>query len=138
MASKVRGRGQADWEVWVNQSESDQAALTCCCVLGANPYLTFHCANQGTILIDLAPDDKEYQSVEEEVGPAHRQTVGHVIGLFVSPLCVFALQMQSTIREHRDGGNAGGVFSRYNIIKVRNLVLMVGAGRRARSTCDTL
>lgn len=35
--------------------------------LGANPYLTFHCANQGTILIDLAPDDKEYQSVEEEV-----------------------------------------------------------------------
>lgn len=26
--------------------------------------------------------------------------------------------MQSTIREHRDGGNAGGVFSRYNIIKV--------------------
>lgn len=34
---------------------------------GANPYLTFHCANQGTILIDLASDDKEYQSVEEEV-----------------------------------------------------------------------
>lgn len=31
--------------------------------------------------------------------------------------CCFA-QMQSTIREHRDGGNAGGVFSRYNIIKV--------------------
>lgn len=28
------------------------------------------------------------------------------------------LQLQSTIREHRDGGNAGGVFSRYNIIKV--------------------
>lgn len=37
------------------------------CFPGANPYLTFHCANQGTILIDLAPDDKEYQSVEEEV-----------------------------------------------------------------------
>lgn len=34
---------------------------------GGNPYLTFHCANQGTILIDLALDDKEYQSVEEEV-----------------------------------------------------------------------
>lgn len=34
---------------------------------GGNPYLTFHCASQGTILIDLAPDDKEYQSVEEEV-----------------------------------------------------------------------
>ena len=34
---------------------------------GTNPYLTFHCVSQGTILIDLAPDDKEYQSVEEEV-----------------------------------------------------------------------
>ncbi|MED6239884.1 hypothetical protein ATANTOWER_012618, partial [Ataeniobius toweri] len=63
---------------------------------GANPYLTFHCASQGTILIDLSPDDKEYQSVEEE--------------------------MQSTIREHRDGGNAGGVFSRYNIIKIQKVV----------------
>uniref|UniRef100_A0A3B3ZAA5 Poly [ADP-ribose] polymerase n=1 Tax=Periophthalmus magnuspinnatus TaxID=409849 RepID=A0A3B3ZAA5_9GOBI len=62
----------------------------------SNPYLTFHCANQGTILIDLSPDDKEYQSVEEE--------------------------MQSTIREHRDGGNAGGVFSRYNIIKIQKVV----------------
>ncbi|XP_048451367.1 poly [ADP-ribose] polymerase tankyrase-1 isoform X2 [Rhincodon typus] len=63
---------------------------------GANPYLTFHCASQGTILIDLAPDDKEYQSVEEE--------------------------MQSTIREHRDGGTAGGVFNRYNIIKIQKVV----------------
>lgn len=36
-------------------------------ISGANPYLTFHCANQGTVLIDLAPDDKEFQSVEEEV-----------------------------------------------------------------------
>uniref|UniRef100_A0A667WVU7 Poly [ADP-ribose] polymerase n=1 Tax=Myripristis murdjan TaxID=586833 RepID=A0A667WVU7_9TELE len=63
---------------------------------GANPYLTFHCASQGTVLIDLAPDDKEFQSVEEE--------------------------MQSTIREHRDGGNAGGVFSRYNILKIQKVV----------------
>uniref|UniRef100_A0A3B3QHP8 Poly [ADP-ribose] polymerase n=1 Tax=Paramormyrops kingsleyae TaxID=1676925 RepID=A0A3B3QHP8_9TELE len=63
---------------------------------GANPYLTFHCANQGTVLIDLAPDDKEFQSVEEE--------------------------LQSTIREHRDGGNAGGVFSRYNILKIQKVV----------------
>lgn len=59
---------------------------------GTNPYLTFHCVNQGTILLDLAPEDKEYQSVEEE--------------------------MQSTIREHRDGGNAGGIFNRYNVIRV--------------------
>uniref|UniRef100_A0A671M9U2 Poly [ADP-ribose] polymerase n=1 Tax=Sinocyclocheilus anshuiensis TaxID=1608454 RepID=A0A671M9U2_9TELE len=63
---------------------------------GANPYLTFHCASQGTVLIDLAPDDKEFQSVEEE--------------------------LQSTIREHRDGGNAGGVFSRYNILKIQKVV----------------
>uniref|UniRef100_A0A672PX48 Poly [ADP-ribose] polymerase n=1 Tax=Sinocyclocheilus grahami TaxID=75366 RepID=A0A672PX48_SINGR len=46
-----------------------------------NPYLTLNTTNSGTILIDLSPDDKEFQSVEEE--------------------------MQSTIREHRDGGHAG-------------------------------
>ncbi|KAM9446412.1 tankyrase, TRF1-interacting ankyrin-related ADP-ribose polymerase b [Clarias gariepinus] len=63
---------------------------------GANPYLAFHCAAQGTVLIDLPPDDKEFQSVAEE--------------------------MQSTIREHRDGGNAGGVFNRYNIIKIQKVV----------------
>ncbi|XP_053084895.1 tankyrase, TRF1-interacting ankyrin-related ADP-ribose polymerase b isoform X1 [Pangasianodon hypophthalmus] len=63
---------------------------------GANPYLAFHCTAQGTVLIDLPPDDKEFQSVEEE--------------------------MQSTIREHRDGGNAGGVFNRYNIIKIQKVV----------------
>uniref|UniRef100_A0A4W3J876 Poly [ADP-ribose] polymerase n=1 Tax=Callorhinchus milii TaxID=7868 RepID=A0A4W3J876_CALMI len=63
---------------------------------GTNPYLTFHCASQGTILIDLSLDDKEYQSVEEE--------------------------LQSTIREHRDGGTAGGVFNRYNIIKIQKVV----------------
>ncbi|XP_048089537.1 poly [ADP-ribose] polymerase tankyrase-2-like isoform X2 [Alosa alosa] len=51
--------------------------------------------NSGTILIDLAADDKEFQSVEEE--------------------------MQSTIREHRDGGHAGGVFSRYNIVKIQKV-----------------
>ncbi|MCI4392341.1 hypothetical protein PGIGA_G00144960 [Pangasianodon gigas] len=63
---------------------------------GANPYLAFHCTAQGTVLIDLPPDDKEFQSVEEE--------------------------MQSTVREHRDGGNAGGVFNRYNIIKIQKVV----------------
>ncbi|XP_037610495.1 poly [ADP-ribose] polymerase tankyrase-2-like [Sebastes umbrosus] len=30
-----------------------------------NPYLTLNTANSGTILIDLAADDKEFQSVEE-------------------------------------------------------------------------
>uniref|UniRef100_A0A668T9G4 Poly [ADP-ribose] polymerase n=1 Tax=Oreochromis aureus TaxID=47969 RepID=A0A668T9G4_OREAU len=32
-----------------------------------NPYLTLNTANSGTILIDLSADDKEFQSVEEEV-----------------------------------------------------------------------
>ncbi|XP_028651298.1 poly [ADP-ribose] polymerase tankyrase-2 isoform X1 [Erpetoichthys calabaricus] len=62
---------------------------------GFNPYLTINTSNSGTILIDLAPDDKEFQSVEEE--------------------------MQSTIREHRDGGHAGGVFNRYNILKIQKV-----------------
>ncbi|XP_017339679.1 poly [ADP-ribose] polymerase tankyrase-2 isoform X3 [Ictalurus punctatus] len=61
----------------------------------SNPYLTLNTANSGTILIDLASDDKEFQSVEEE--------------------------MQSTIREHRDGGHAGGVFNRYNIVKIQKV-----------------
>uniref|UniRef100_A0A3B4Y1S1 Poly [ADP-ribose] polymerase n=1 Tax=Seriola lalandi dorsalis TaxID=1841481 RepID=A0A3B4Y1S1_SERLL len=60
-----------------------------------NPYLTLNTANSGTILIDLAVDDKEFQSVEEE--------------------------MQSTIREHRDGGHAGGVFNRYNLVKIQKV-----------------
>ncbi|XP_076856793.1 poly [ADP-ribose] polymerase tankyrase-2-like isoform X2 [Brachyhypopomus gauderio] len=60
-----------------------------------NPYLTLNTTNSGTILIDLAPDDKEFQSIEEE--------------------------MQSTIREHRDGGHAGGIFNRYNIVKIKKV-----------------
>uniref|UniRef100_A0A3B3RTT5 Poly [ADP-ribose] polymerase n=1 Tax=Paramormyrops kingsleyae TaxID=1676925 RepID=A0A3B3RTT5_9TELE len=32
-----------------------------------NPYLSLNTANSGTILIDLGVDDKEFQSVEEEV-----------------------------------------------------------------------
>ena len=38
--------------------------------------------------------------------------------LFLTLAVCICLQLQSTIREHRDGGNAGGVFSRYNILKV--------------------
>uniref|UniRef100_A0A8P4K2F7 Poly [ADP-ribose] polymerase n=1 Tax=Dicentrarchus labrax TaxID=13489 RepID=A0A8P4K2F7_DICLA len=60
-----------------------------------NPYLTLNTANSGTILIDLAADDKEFQSVEEE--------------------------MQSTIRGHRDGGHAGGVFNRYSLVKIQKV-----------------
>uniref|UniRef100_UPI001ED84CE7 poly [ADP-ribose] polymerase tankyrase-2-like isoform X2 n=1 Tax=Scatophagus argus TaxID=75038 RepID=UPI001ED84CE7 len=60
-----------------------------------NPYLTLNTANSGSVLIDLAADDKEFQSVEEE--------------------------MQSTIREHRDGGHAGGVFNRYTLVKIQKV-----------------
>ena len=36
--------------------------------------------------------------------------------------------MQSTVREHRDGGHAGGIFNRYNILKVIKLVKIKFAG----------
>ncbi|XP_049516904.1 poly [ADP-ribose] polymerase tankyrase-1 [Dermacentor silvarum] len=49
----------------------------------------------GTVLVDLSPDDKEYLAVEEE--------------------------LQATIREHRDNGYAGGIFMRYNIIKIQKV-----------------
>ena len=42
--------------------------------------------SQSTVLIDIPTDDPEFSAVAEE--------------------------MQSTIREHRDQGHAGGVFSR--------------------------
>lgn len=34
---------------------------------GLNPYLTLNTSASGTILIDLSTEDKEFQSVEEEV-----------------------------------------------------------------------
>lgn len=36
-------------------------------LLGLNQYLTLNTSGSGTILIDLSPDDKEFQSVEDEV-----------------------------------------------------------------------
>ena len=48
--------------------------------------------NPGTLLVDLLAEDKEFLAVEEE--------------------------MQNTIREHRDNGISGGIFSRYNIVRV--------------------
>ena len=53
-------------------------------------------ANPGTLLVDLLAEDKEFLAVEEE--------------------------MQSTIREHRDNGISGGIFSRYNIVRVSIVV----------------
>lgn len=49
--------------------------------------------NLCTLLVDLLPDDKEFVAVEEE--------------------------MQATIREHRDNGQAGGYFTRYNVVRVK-------------------
>ncbi|XP_024083143.1 tankyrase isoform X2 [Cimex lectularius] len=50
---------------------------------------------QGTLLVDLLREDKEFIAVEDE--------------------------MQNTIREHKDNGHSGGVFSRYNIIRVQKV-----------------
>ncbi|CAH1165751.1 unnamed protein product [Phyllotreta striolata] len=58
----------------------------------------FVCAtpsNTGTLLVDLLTDDKEFITVEEE--------------------------MQNSIREHRDNGHAGGVFTQYNIIRIQKI-----------------
>ncbi|XP_035718507.1 poly [ADP-ribose] polymerase tankyrase-like isoform X3 [Vespa mandarinia] len=49
----------------------------------------------GTLLVDLLTEDKEFLAVEEE--------------------------MQSTIRQHRDNGHAGGIFSRYNIVRIQKV-----------------
>ena len=50
-------------------------------------------SSQGTLLLDLCREDREFIAVEEE--------------------------MQATIREHRDNGHAGGIFAKYNVVKVR-------------------
>lgn len=51
--------------------------------------------NPGTLLVDLLTEDKEFLAVEEE--------------------------MQSTIRQHRDNGHSGGIFSRYNIVRIQKV-----------------
>jgi len=63
--------------------------MKCCGLIGANGFGPMPAA-QNTILIDLCLDDPEYVSVED--------------------------QMQGSIREHKD--NCGGIFTRYNVIKV--------------------
>ncbi|XP_070541191.1 poly [ADP-ribose] polymerase tankyrase-2-like [Ptychodera flava] len=63
---------------------------------GGNPLITLASSmGSGTLLVDLTHDDKEFQQVSEE--------------------------MQNTVREHKDNGHAGGVFNRYNIIKVQKV-----------------
>jgi len=55
--------------------------------------------NLCTLLVDLLQDDKEFVAVEEE--------------------------MQATIREHRDNGQAGGYFTRYNVVRVSENHLII-------------
>lgn len=52
-------------------------------------------SGQGTVLVDISNEDHEWGAVEEE--------------------------MQSSIREHRDQGHAGGVFSSYRIYKIQKI-----------------
>jgi hypothetical protein len=63
-------------------------------------------SNPGTLLVDLLGEDKEFMAVEEE--------------------------MQSTIREHRDNGHSGGVFCRYNIVRVSSVT--EGANKTSKVT----
>nr|CAG4643902.1 EOG090X04W0 [Lepidurus arcticus] len=68
---------------------------------------------QSTVLTDLTPDEQEYLAVEEE--------------------------MQSTIREHRDNGQAGGIFVKYRIStiqKIRNKRLWEKYTHRRREVAE--
>ena len=52
---------------------------------------------------------------------------------------IFLKELQSTIREHRDQGHAGGIFSRYNIIKIqkiRNVKLWERYSHRRREVAE--
>lgn len=71
------------------QNSLNYSSLSGTCVLGT---LWIPPSNPGTLLVDLLGEDKEFMAVEEE--------------------------MQSTIREHRDNGHSGGIFCRYNIVRV--------------------
>lgn len=73
------------------------------------------------MLIDLSTEDQEYLTVEEE--------------------------LQSTIREHKDNGHAGGIFSRYNVLKVdqfsvyfqfhyTNVLVLLGSIRSKKYAID--
>lgn len=53
-----------------------------------------------TVLVELGQDDREFVAVDEE--------------------------MQNTIREHRDNGHAGGIFSKYKIVKIQKVSYFMG------------
>eukprot|EP00094_Tigriopus_californicus_P011802 TCALIF_11400-PA protein Name:"Similar to Tnks Tankyrase-1 (Mus musculus)" AED:0.04 eAED:0.04 QI:0/0.85/0.75/0.87/0.71/0.5/8/1134/1190 len=69
--------------------------------------------HQSTVLVDIPPEDEEFKAVFEE--------------------------MQSTIREHRDQGHAGGVFLKYKVEKVqkiRNVKLWERYSHRRREVAE--
>ena len=72
---------------------------TCLRMKSGNAPVLWHpppsSSGQGTVLVDISSDDPEWGAVEEE--------------------------MQSTIREHRDQGHAGGIFSSYRIYKIQKI-----------------
>ena len=54
-------------------------------------------------------------------------------------LCIKFQELQSTIREHRDQGHAGGIFIRYNISKIqkiRNVKLWERYSHRRREVAE--
>lgn len=53
-------------------------------------------SSQSTVLVDIPEGDPEFAAVEEE--------------------------MQSTIREHRDQGHAGGIFAKYKVSWQRTII----------------
>lgn len=70
-------------------------------------------SSQSTVLVDIHREDPEFAAVEEE--------------------------MQSTIREHRDQGHAGGVFTRYSVLKIqkiRNVKLWERYSHRRREVAE--
>merc|ERR1719150_1844362 len=70
-------------------------------------------STQSTVLIDILGEDPEFNDVSN--------------------------MMQSTIREHRDQGHAGGVFARYSIVKIqkiRNVKLWERYSHRRREVAE--
>ncbi|XP_048406773.1 poly [ADP-ribose] polymerase tankyrase-2-like isoform X3 [Stegostoma tigrinum] len=92
---------------------------------GINPYLTLNTSSSGTILIDLLPEDKEFQSVAEEVIIHFYMLLkirsAHYLQCLFWLNVINILQMQSTVRAHRDGGHAGGIFNKYSLLKIQRV-----------------
>ena len=70
-----------------------------------------------------------------------RSNPGYLLksSLLYLKLCIEFQELQSTIREHRDQGHAGGIFIRYNISKIqkiRNVKLWERYSHRRREVAE--